>query len=244
MSLQRWLDNESYAAEKATGSRKIAAPLFLPSLHCQRTSMKLIGLTALSIAYMVFVVEVGLKYPSIVLVTLLSLTIFSLVAAFSREFRRWRMVVWVRLASGVASLLLVLLWVLSNTAHVCIPYSPRDALALGDGCLSAISGLSPDGTPLASFFQWHINTLWVGQFGSSQIIYEFGYSEAEYVPTGSITLGILLPTLLLWLIRRRDIPSWCCQQCEYNLTSNVSGKCPECGAHISKKKDCSITAVE
>jgi hypothetical protein len=37
------------------------------------------------------------------------------------------------------------------------------------------------------------------------------------------------PTLLLWHLDRRRIPPGHCQRCDYNLTGNVSGRCPECG---------------
>ena len=36
-------------------------------------------------------------------------------------------------------------------------------------------------------------------------------------------------TLLTWLLARRHPPGHCVQ-CGYNLTGNVSGRCPECGA--------------
>jgi hypothetical protein len=40
-----------------------------------------------------------------------------------------------------------------------------------------------------------------------------------------------------WVIgiadRRMKIPSGCCQRCGYDLTGNVSGRCPECGMTIN-----------
>ena len=38
-----------------------------------------------------------------------------------------------------------------------------------------------------------------------------------------------IPTVLLWWLDRRRIPSGYCQTCGYDLTGNVSGICPECG---------------
>lgn len=32
--------------------------------------------------------------------------------------------------------------------------------------------------------------------------------------------------------RSKPIPPGCCQKCGYNLTGNVSGRCPECGSRI------------
>ena len=44
-------------------------------------------------------------------------------------------------------------------------------------------------------------------------------------------LLVAVPTLLLW---RGRIPPGHCRKCEYNLTGNTSGVCPECGHIIAK----------
>ena len=41
-----------------------------------------------------------------------------------------------------------------------------------------------------------------------------------------------LPTALLWYLDRRRYPAGRCQRCGYDLTGNVSGRCPECGTPI------------
>ena len=44
------------------------------------------------------------------------------------------------------------------------------------------------------------------------------------------------PTMYLWwLDRRRYLPGHC-QNCGYDLTGNVSGRCPECGTPIDNDK--------
>jgi hypothetical protein len=59
-------------------------------------------------------------------------------------------------------------------------------------------------------------------------------------PTGRLDAGIYLPpwipfviiaapTAVLWYVDRRRIPPGHCRKCGYNLTGNVSGRCPECG---------------
>ena len=56
------------------------------------------------------------------------------------------------------------------------------------------------------------------------------------VPYGFVALWIpffivLIPTVLLWLRDRQILPGYC-EHCGYDLTGNVSGRCPECGKSI------------
>jgi hypothetical protein len=51
-------------------------------------------------------------------------------------------------------------------------------------------------------------------------------------------LVLLIPTLAFlvrdaWTARRRPRPGFC-RQCDYDLTGNVSGRCPECGLEITE----------
>lgn len=43
-----------------------------------------------------------------------------------------------------------------------------------------------------------------------------------------------IPTALLWRIDRRRTRSGRCTTCGYDLTGNVSGRCPECGTAAEK----------
>ena len=43
-------------------------------------------------------------------------------------------------------------------------------------------------------------------------------------------VALLLPTLLLWFLDRRRPGPGRCRRCNYDLTGNLSGICPECGA--------------
>jgi len=65
----------------------------------------------------------------------------------------------------------------------------------------------------------------------------------EYTGTGFRLTGICvplwmsfalaaIPTTLLWLFGRRAWPATHCRKCGYDLTGNVSGRCPECGEEI------------
>ena len=51
-------------------------------------------------------------------------------------------------------------------------------------------------------------------------------------PLWLVFLAVLLPTLLLWFLdRRQPLPRGQCR-CGYNLTGNMSGRCPECGTAL------------
>jgi len=44
---------------------------------------------------------------------------------------------------------------------------------------------------------------------------------------------LAIPTLFLWRAERRDrrrAAAGACSACGYDLTGNVTGRCPECGA--------------
>ena len=47
-----------------------------------------------------------------------------------------------------------------------------------------------------------------------------------------LMLFTVVPTALLWRVDRR-VPPGHCRRCGYDLTGNVSGRCPECGAEKS-----------
>ena len=51
------------------------------------------------------------------------------------------------------------------------------------------------------------------------------------VPIWMIFATLALVTGILWWLDRR-IPPGHCQKCGYDLTGNVSGRCPECGADV------------
>jgi hypothetical protein len=60
-----------------------------------------------------------------------------------------------------------------------------------------------------------------------------GAAEGEWVAIIPLWIPLALlgtPTLLFWWLDRRRIPAGHCRKCGYNLTGNVSGRCPECGA--------------
>ena len=52
------------------------------------------------------------------------------------------------------------------------------------------------------------------------------------VPVWIPFLAFAVPTAFLWYRDRRPSKGHC-QQCGYDLTGNVSGKCPECGSTVT-----------
>jgi hypothetical protein len=59
-------------------------------------------------------------------------------------------------------------------------------------------------------------------------------SRMLYVPLWLPLIVLAIPTAILWwLDRRRRLPGHC-RRCGYNLTGNVSGRCPECGTRLTE----------
>jgi hypothetical protein len=62
-----------------------------------------------------------------------------------------------------------------------------------------------------------------------------GSSQRKLFLTCWIPLVVVaIPTALLWHRDRRAHPAGHCRTCGYNLTGNVSGRCPECGEVIER----------
>ena len=52
------------------------------------------------------------------------------------------------------------------------------------------------------------------------------------IPLWSLLSILMVPTVLLWRQRRPRPKVSQCPSCLYNLTGNLSGKCPECGTVV------------
>jgi hypothetical protein len=50
-------------------------------------------------------------------------------------------------------------------------------------------------------------------------------------------LVLLIPTLLLWRRERRKLRPGFCRVCDYDLTGNTTGRCPECGTPYDRASE-------
>jgi hypothetical protein len=57
------------------------------------------------------------------------------------------------------------------------------------------------------------------------------------MPLWMLLVVVAVPTAVLWWRDRRRIPAGHCRQCGYNLTGNVSGRCPECGTAVGRRDE-------
>lgn len=55
-------------------------------------------------------------------------------------------------------------------------------------------------------------------------------SQYASVPFWMVFAAVAIPTFIFWYLDRRRYPLGSCTNCGYNLTGNISGRCPECGA--------------
>ena len=51
----------------------------------------------------------------------------------------------------------------------------------------------------------------------------------------------VIPTLFSFWLERRAAPPCLCRVCDYNLSGNTSGHCPECGTSIPKETRATLT---
>jgi hypothetical protein len=77
---------------------------------------------------------------------------------------------------------------------------------------------------------------WRGHFGLNWVprIERINGSRLIYMPLWMIALVPAVIALYCWRRERRRPRYGHCQACGYNLTGNVTGRCPECGTVIGK----------
>ena len=157
--------------------------------------------------------------------------------AMRRPSRIRRRLKWTGL---VACAMLVVAWVTSLRFGVSWQTSDGCEIEVGAGCLRICA------TPFRMDERW-----WPTIYDSTaQARWRGWLDRCLYVPSGQtrgtwgrcfvaplwclLVVG-LIPTLFLWW-RDRPLPPDYCQRCGYNLTGNISGRCPECGTQIAESQ--------
>jgi hypothetical protein len=81
-------------------------------------------------------------------------------------------------------------------------------------------------------WRWLPGRLWPGKFSPRNDRW-----ATYFIPMwlGFIPCYVGVP--FLFLLKKRPPPPNCCERCHYDLTSNVSGICPECGTLIPEQVD-------
>lgn len=158
-----------------------------------------------------------------------------------RRSRTRRVLKWV---GTVACVLISAMWVFSGWYHVVmgIGWDRRHHLSLVDGNVewnrfrladmrSGQAILAPRGVDFSvgrrSYF--HLSFELPGVVGPTNILV-----WRAYLPLWFPFTLLFCATGLLWYLGRRRHLSGHCQKCGYDLTGNVSGRCPECGTAVGK----------
>jgi len=117
-------------------------------------------------------------------------------------------------------------------AGTCFVYRP-DAPCIGDTLYVHIRSFSRKSANPEPVFSW----VWC-TWGSQTLPYRVNVGgEARNLSYSFFNVSlwipfllVAIPTVFIWWRDRRRIPPGHCQKCGYNLTGNISGVCPECGA--------------
>ena len=148
---------------------------------------------------------------------------------WARDMRRppsriWRILKW---SGSAACALIAVLWFGSLWFAVWYAEVSRGlVVGIGSGGLVVVAGVS------VSEDGWHCRPVRETSFSESVLWWHWagrplgGFGRAY--PLWPPLLVLAVPTAVLWWRDRRYLKG-CCQSCGYDLTGNVSGRCPECG---------------
>jgi hypothetical protein len=154
-------------------------------------------------------------------------------------------------ADVAAAVLLTLLFAMS--VHSTIEYTTPDELkdiCIEDGAVNIGADLPTEGWIIRMGPGWVRG--WHFEWSKNSVLYDlrwldwaprFDYERSDMtyiratVPIWIPLALVLLPIGLAWLRRRRAPIGPLCETCGYNLTGNVSGRCPECGETIQPQAD-------
>jgi hypothetical protein len=135
-------------------------------------------------------------------------------------------------AGGVVSALAAGIWLISGVATIRYAWSPWEAYVLGGGGFRVEWHSTRKGsfarTP-ALTLSWGPTTIASGLSYVETTYHSGGSSGAMGCPIWGFVAAFSCPTLVLRKLRHDRAPAGSCGTCGYDLTGNVSGRCPECG---------------
>lgn len=146
--------------------------------------------------------------------------------------KRIRWVRWIGVAFCCATALvyLVSLW--------CVIFwlAPGGSLVIAAaGGAVGISWVRPGiGFISAGFTYWQMDQTLFNKTWEDGIWPHFAWNNSNpmvFVPLW-LVLAIAVPLTIWAWVRSRRPPPGCCRKCGYDLTGNVSGRCPECGVTV------------
>ncbi len=149
-----------------------------------------------------------------------------------RSWTRW-ILKWI---GTVTCVLILLLWV--GGQWYWIRLSPGRVLDI----VVAAGSLGIDIAPTyIAYPQFEVHTLSPASI-SDRLGFHLPFSEAPpafwsvTIPLWMCLLLTGLPTAMAW-VSREPFDAGCCRDCGYDLTGNVSGRCPECGEAVGAVRE-------
>lgn len=114
----------------------------------------------------------------------------------------------------------------------------RSIVSLSEGCLT----LSRNAFAASQPGRWYAACVTGRPVNPSPMCFGFWRPFVRTDPRAQLIICPLwltllccaVPTGLLWLLAHQRAAVGCCPSCGYDLTGNVSGRCPECGNRVRR----------
>ncbi len=164
---------------------------------------------------------------------------FTLVAVFSQTVRRHWITRRIRAALARAVLITMLLALAGAVLVIYIPLSRTQAIGVDGYWLRYLVDEGPRRPAITGVggrnIEWHFDVRWAGSpfrtfvFPNGWFTASGNWIEQSLVGVVPPVFVFAVPTALLWALRIKRFRRGYCRNCDYDLTGNTSGRCPECG---------------